>query len=707
MNFIYYLYPENFLKTMKTRAFLLTFVAVLTLAIVNCTENIDESNRYVFKERTIMDYLKQHEEFSEYVKLLYEVPASEISQTTVGQLLTARGHYTVFAPTNEAIQTYLGSLYDKKLISEPSWSGFPNDTKLDSIRKLIVYNSVIDSGDNGECYETINFPTTQNAEILQPNMYDWKPTVSYGQNSEDIYVNGSPLDRVCRDIPAINGVVHKVGAVVVSNTNTLGIFIDRTVEEKVEGFYVASLLAKAVGLKDTLSVYEDREYTRCYNEGKILDRRGTAPRHRYIGFTYFAETDDFWSREIGKPALEIGVEDVVSYLEGRGVYPEATRDKNYKDKHNLLNQFVTYHLLPERHSADRLVIHRNELGYDSQTRSLGCALMEYYTTMGIPRLMKFYESKESGGVYINRFPVLDNARHGNYHELYCEPQKEGIRVGTPYSEAEGNLRNAMIYPLEQLLVYDENTQTNLATERIRFDVATLFQEMSTNDIRLGNTISSYLPTDEEYRYLERAWLNDACKLNYSMLNSFTERGYCTYMGDEITSPGSVDITIQLPPVPRAGTYEIRYGISAAGDNRGLFQFFWGDDRDKLVPQGIPLDLRISGLYFRTSKEMRPSGMAWEADGEDEERNAEVDKKLRNNGFMKGAKIYSQDNVKTGRDDETQIRRIIVKQHMDPEKVYYLRFKACLDLPERYIVFDYLEYCSKEVYDNPNTPEDVW
>ena len=219
---------------MKTRAIFLTFVAFFTLAIVGCTENIDESNRYVFKERTIMDYLKQHEEFSEYVKLLYEVPASEISQTTVGQLLTARGHYTVFAPTNEAIQTYLNALYDKKLISEPSWSGFPNDTKLDSIRKLIVYNSVIDSGDNGECYETINFPTTQNAEILQPNMYDWKPTVRYGQNSEDIYVNGSPIDRVSRDIPAINGVVHKVGAVVVSNTNTLGIFIDRTVEEKVE-----------------------------------------------------------------------------------------------------------------------------------------------------------------------------------------------------------------------------------------------------------------------------------------------------------------------------------------------------------------------------------------------------------------------------------------------------------------------------------------
>ena len=103
----------------------------------------------------------------------------------------------------------------------------------------------------------------------------------------------------------------------------------------------------------------------------------------------------------------------------------------------------------------------------------------------------------------------------------------------------------------------------------------------------------------------------------------------------------------------------------------------------------------------------PSSMGWEPDGEDEERNAEVDRKLRNNGFMKGARIFSPDYTTTGRDLESQTRRIIVRQFMEADKVYYLRFKSCLDFTERYIVFDYLEYCAKDVYDNPEKPEDVW
>lgn len=684
------------------------FLLVAVIAFFEaCTEQIDTSARYVFKEETVASYLQKHSQYSEYYELLKHVTVSELSQTTMQQLMSARGHYTVFAPTNEAIQTYLDTLYRAGIICEPSWNGFADSVKLDSIRKVIAMNSIIDSGDDGMYYETANFPTSQNAEILQPNMYDRKLTVQYGDNSDSIYVNGSPIDVFNRDIPAINGVIHMVSSVVLSNSNTLGDFVRRTVAEKVEGYYVACLLAKAVGLMDTLRAFEDENYRKVYNEGKISDKRGTAPRHRYYGFTYFAETDSFWSREIGKPALEIEVKDVVSYLEGRNVYPEATRDENYTSEENMLNQFVTYHLLPERHASDRLVIHRNELGFDPFSRRLACALMEYYTTMGIPRLMKFFESKESGGVYINRFPVLDNARHGNYHELSCEPQKEGVLVGKPSSEGQGNLSNAMIYPLEQLLVYDDETRRNLSRERMRFDVATLFPEMANNDLRLGNVISSYLPNDKEYKYLDRAWMNEDCSLNYNMCNAFTARGYCTYMGDELSSGGRTDIIIQMPPVPRAGTYEIRYGISAADSNRGMFQFFWGSDIDRLAPQDIPLDLRVGGLYFRSGAETRPSAMGWEPDGDDEERNAEVDKKLRNNGFMKGAKIFSTDNVTTGRDLESQTRRIIVKQFMEPDKVYYLRFKACLDFIDRFIVFDYLEYCSKDVYDNPNEPEDVW
>ena len=64
------------------------------------------------------------------------------------QLLSARGNYTVFAPTNQAIQDYLDTLVVQEVIDYPSWEAFKDSISLDSIRKVIVLNSIIDGGDN-------------------------------------------------------------------------------------------------------------------------------------------------------------------------------------------------------------------------------------------------------------------------------------------------------------------------------------------------------------------------------------------------------------------------------------------------------------------------------------------------------------------------------------------------------------------------------
>ena len=87
-------------------------LACLTAAMMMtaCQESIDTTARYVFSEKTIAQYLTSHEEYSEYVRLLGRVRVSSISETTLLQLLSARGHYTVFAPTDQAIRTYLDSL---------------------------------------------------------------------------------------------------------------------------------------------------------------------------------------------------------------------------------------------------------------------------------------------------------------------------------------------------------------------------------------------------------------------------------------------------------------------------------------------------------------------------------------------------------------------------------------------------------------------
>ena len=58
-------------------------------------------------------YLEKHEDYSEYVKIIKRTPISPISNSTVYQLMSARGNYTVFAPTNEAIHTYLEKLTEE------------------------------------------------------------------------------------------------------------------------------------------------------------------------------------------------------------------------------------------------------------------------------------------------------------------------------------------------------------------------------------------------------------------------------------------------------------------------------------------------------------------------------------------------------------------------------------------------------------------
>ena len=142
----------------------------------------------------------------------------------------------------------------------------------------------------------------------------------------------------------------------------------------------------------------------------------------------------------------------------------------------------------------------------------------------------------------------------------------------------------------------------------------------------------------------------------------------------------------------------------------MVQFYWGPDKDNLAAMGIPLDIRMSGLERRTTAGTFPSHVGWELDGDDDDYNAEIDKKMRNNGFMKGAEIYCdgiQGLSKMARADPLIVRRIIVREPMDPDETYYLRFKTVLDDASREFYVDYLEYCPKEVYDNPEEPEDIW
>ena len=407
------------------------------------------------------------------------------------------------------------------------------------------------------------------------------------------------------------------------------------------------------------------------------------------------------------------MEDVMDYLDSQGVYPELARDANYKSENNLLYQFITYHLLPENLSPSKLVYHYNEKGYDLNRKIPGVAVMEFYTTMGKRRLLKLFESKESNGVYINRFPNLNNDRHGDYHELSCDPDKEGIAVGEPNLEGENNIRNGIIYPIDKLLYYSDQTRNNLQKQRIRWSVPSMWPEFMNNDIRCSEITDEkhknvYIPTDEEYKFLEDVDIASGTRFNY-----WTGRGngWQNMQGDEMSIRGLLQCTMRLPPVPRRGTYELRFAIQCGGSMRGMVQFYWGNDKEKLAAKGIPIDLRQSAdNQLHTKNGNVTSDIGYEPDTDDDDYNIEVDKRLRNNGFMKGCNQYcagSPGNSTMMRASNICIRRIIIRETMDPDETYYIKFKTVMDDPTRFFYMDYMEYCAKEVYDNPEKPEDIW
>lgn len=682
--------------------------AVAAALFASCKEDIDTSARYVFKEHTVASYLEAHEQYSEYVRLLKEQAASDITNTTVYKLLTAYGEYTCFAPSNEGISKYLESLVEKKIIDEPSWDAFPNDKLRDSIRYVIVMNSILDGHSAKKTFFSGEFPN-ENEEFSINTMADCKITVNWSTTNRDVCY----IDSVCevstinRDIECINGVIHEVNYPINPTNATLGNTLHLYATQPDCGYFVMAKLIEACGLIDTLSAVKDYEWEKLVKTGVItqvwwplLNTNVEPPEHRKYGFTLFAETDDFWARTLNKEINDISVEDVREWVAQQGFYPDAVNDDNYSNENNLLYHFVTYHILPMRIPVDKLSLHYNEKGYNYKTaRSVTIPVWQHLVTMGKRRLLRLWESKESNGVYINRFPVLNNGRHEDYHEKYCTEENEGIFINTSTDPKLIKLLNAVIYPIDKVLVYDNHVRSELKKFRLRYDTWEMTPEAMNNDMRVMSYFRRFSFTaDEVYQYFEDINVNTK-DMRFFLLNGI-DQGWPNYQADEVLCEGMYDVTLRLPPVPMNGIYEIRMGVSTESSTRGICQVYFGSDKDRLYPAGIPVNMGKGG---------NDPTLGWEKDTEDDDYNVEIDKRMRNNGFMKGPEYFTETpgGNDTGRTLMKTTRRILLREQMDPDKVYYLRFKTVQDNYNKQLFVDYLEWCPKEIYDNPETPEDIW
>jgi len=722
------------------RKLILTLTTLLFF-ISSCKEEIDTSSRYVFTEYTVASYLEAHEDYSQYLELTKQVAVSGRSQSSVYQLLTARGNYTCFAPTNKAIEEFLQDLVEQGLISEPSWDAFTDEHKRDSVLKVVVLNTIIDGADFvSQRYRTVlitSFGNGDNAEFPLPTMYDHKLTVTQDKNY-NIYLDKECLiDSKNCNIPLSNGILHQLHKVIAPKDESCERYIQNILDKKIDGYLMFAKALQACGLLDTLGAVRDEVYESMYQKGEIrdmenyMDKGGYdmsntpgdpdahAPEHRKYGFTLFCETDDYWREKGLDPTAPDAVERLQNYISDNGLYLSGAGyavNTDYTSPKNMLHQWVVYHILPMKIPANKLVYHCNEIkrNWNNNNAAHTIPVMEWYPVFEGGRLLKIYESFESKGIYLNTFPERNNGISEDGHEKSCPAGKRGWKVLNNSDKAVvTDISNACIYPIEpdkengidQPLHYNNGISEDMGKERIRFDLFSLFPESITNGIRRADSPEGkwqhvFVSLYNAYKYFDNMFiLNEETHLIH--YNGY-KTNWANYCQDEDKAFGHFDIMFRLPPVPTRNTYEFRYKLLATAA-RGIVQVYFGSDPKSLPVAGIPIDMTKN---LQTSFGENATWSDLQDNGREEDEIIEIDHKLRNHGLMKAAN-HEQDSQPARAKDNCS-RHIIVRQTLDPNETYYVRFKSVqpdLTRPELYL--DCFEYCPKEIYDSPKEPEDIW
>ena len=514
---------------MKTTNILIGLLFLITSGtFYSCQEDVSDDAFYTFSGETVASFCKGIENLSTFNQM--------VEETGYYSLFSVYGHYTCFAPTNTAFETYfkeLGITYDDL-------------TKEDKVNLL---NDHVIKGISTE-YLTESF---QDGALPTPNMNDRYLLVSFmfdsASSKQVIWINKSaPIEE--KDYEVHNGVVHIVGNVVKpSSDNLLSV---------VQGFEQFKLFAEAfekTNLIDSMSAIYDYLYpdpSPGNDMIKVLDYDVAVVHAKRLGYTIFAETDEVF-RKAGINNLDDLIKEAIKYY--------GSEDLNdYTSRKNPLNRFISYHILDRQMPANGL-IYTTYAGGTGTGNTAPYAMdkrHEYYETMLKMRLIEI-----KAGNKINAL-------------------KDGSFVGVDEILCNMDAMNGYIHGLTDVLFYDEDAMINdVLNKRLRIDAYSIPPQLTNNNIRWKNTGISYTISPELCG--EHFTFNPACKIIL-----WASHGWDDYQGDEISIRGWYDFTLRLPPVP-PGTYEVRFGYNAV-DWRGIAQLFFDGE---II--GIPIDLSINGL----------------------------------------------------------------------------------------------------------------
>lgn len=700
---------------------MMALAALGVASFTSCSEEIDDSNLYTFTGQTVIDYLRSDSTLSDIAKISDRAGMSD--------RLSAYGTYTCFAPTNEALKVYIDSLYND--VKSDNHNGlYAGEVPADSVMNRLWKSEKCDS----LCKDIIESHVTGQKKTTNDFLTGADITMMLGNTHTPKRVNGEiTMDGTTHfiktDQEVENGIVQVIDRLFYRSTNYI---IDEMDAMGCYGLWVEAL--RKTGIDKILQENIRTKGISWFNiEPENQYPYADYPTKCKVGFTIFAEPDEVLKKEgintfadlVARANQEYAnCKNWYSYVYDKGINVSTGND--YTNQWNALNMFIRYHILHYALSTDKLVYSYNELK--------DMDVYEYVRTLLPGTMFKLTGIKDPGGnvgeIRINRqlnTPTLtsdpgNTNRNGTAYLAANQVIDEGILVGNTKINSR-QASNGYVHPISGVLAYKETVPNKVLNERLRFEFMSLFDESMTNRYRgyTGADLKSFFGrTDRNITavripegYFENMVIynGDASRVYY--LTKDQADGYngydCwnDYQGDELYCKGAYDFAIKLPPVPKNGTYELRFGYVNNG-KRTIVQFYLGhsSDRSTMTPCDIPLDQNVNPTS---------TTVGWTNPNTDGDNGAAVDKAMHNRGWMRGPNYFSNKKYGEGstarfKSDGGQhhIRRVVTKQYFKQGEENWFRCKTAMpENTEAEFQLDYIELVPATVYNHSNLTEDIF
>jgi len=665
-------------------------IAMLTplniLMLSSCSDEPDSEYFYTFTGEMMSDWLKNRPEYSEFTEI--------VERANMMDLLATYGHYTCFAPSNDAVDAFLKG------------RGFSSvsqltDADCDTIARTHLVSYM---------YTTYDMIGHKLPTVNMLNRYlGTEPGFDNDSNAVIVLENLAKIKFDMKDDSVENGIVQPIDAVIEKSNS----YVTDLMREnpKISTFYNA-LMATGV-INDVLLVedenYNPKDYQPVYHgtgETNTEKMKFSVPTTKKYGYTFFVEPDSLLEAKYGikKGDLEALYNLACSIYDE--VYPQDVSApghsfENLTDSVNPLRRFVQYHILNKiAAGADDLTPMEvtNKPNFEGAI-SIDESLVnpcDWHHTLLPHRMIRVDKAT------VNKY-LAGSKRNQRYINRRSDAKFKilGQRIDPNDDEYKHDGINGHYFYVDDIVAFSKDVQDKVQNVRIRMDFNTVFPEFISNGLRqMGNP---WAPQSLEEKdglnwFFPEGYLDGVKSTNCEFV-WVRPRSYANiYMLDEFNLFGNYDFTFRLPPIPFDGEWQVRLGFTSQ-NTRGVAQIYVDG-----VPQGIPLDMtKAMDSETYIGDDFIDDVSTYDAMSSEEK--AEYQKALKNLGVYTYPRSVYCDNGGSGNRGyaiqyNISIRKIISQSFLDCNKDHFMRIRVASDGTVgngNEFALDFLELVPKSVY----------